>query len=107
MDRLAKLKITCSNVRIHAKFDLLGENHGKGIADLQQKMSKEEELVVEKEKRVVTLAEMCSLPGHACGPRVSRILNRQRRMQNRLSWICKLDLPLHSTTLMAGVNAST
>ena len=68
MDRLAKLKITCSNLRIRAKFDLLGENHGKEIADLQQKMSKEEELVVEKEKRVVTLAEMCSLPGHACGP---------------------------------------
>jgi hypothetical protein len=26
MDRLAKLKITCSNARIRAKFDLLGEN---------------------------------------------------------------------------------
>ena len=68
MDRLAKLKITCSNARIHAKFDLLGENHGKEITDLQQKMSKEEEFVAEKEKRVVTLAEMCSSPGHACSP---------------------------------------
>ena len=68
MDRLAKLKITCSNVRIRAKFDLLGENHGKEITDLQLKMSKEEEVVAEKEKRVATLVEMCSSPGHACSP---------------------------------------
>jgi len=68
MDRLAKLKITCSNVRIRAKFDLLGENHGKEITDLQLKMSKEEEVVAEKEKRVATLVETCSSPGHACSP---------------------------------------
>ena len=66
MDRLAKLKITCSNVRICAKFDLLGENHSKDITDLHQKMSTEEELVAEKEKRVVTLVETCSSPGHTC-----------------------------------------
>ena len=66
MDRLAKLKITCSNVRICAKFDLLGENHSKDITDLHQKMSTEEELVAEKEKRVVTLVQMCSSPGHTC-----------------------------------------
>ena len=67
MDRLAKLKITCSNVRIRAKFDLLGENHGKEITDLQQKMSKEE-VVADKEKRVVALVETCSSPGHTCSP---------------------------------------
>lgn len=68
MDRLAKLKITCSNVRIRAKFDLLGENHGKEITDLQLKRSKEEEVVAEKEKRVVTLVEICSSPEHTCSP---------------------------------------
>lgn len=68
MDRLAKLKITCSNARIRAKFDLLGENHGKEISDLQMKMSKEEEVVAEKEKRVVTLVESCSSPEHTCSP---------------------------------------
>lgn len=68
MDRLAKLKVTCSNVRIRAKLNLLGEDHGKEIVDLQQKMSQEEELVAEQEKRVVTLTEMCSLQGHACNP---------------------------------------
>ena len=68
MDRLAKLKITCFNVRIWAKFDLLSENHGQEIIDLQQKMSKEEEAVAEKEKRVVTLVETCSSPEHACSP---------------------------------------
>lgn len=68
MDRLAKLKITCSNVRIRAKLNLLGEDHGKEIVDLQQKMSQEEKLVAEQEKRVVTLTEMCSLQGHACNP---------------------------------------
>lgn len=68
MDRLAKLKVTCSNVRIRAKLNLLGEDHGKEIVDLQQKMSQEEKLVAEQEKRVVTLTEMCSLQGHACNP---------------------------------------
>lgn len=68
MDWLAKLKVTCSNVRILAKLDLLGADHGKEIIDLQQKMSKEEELVAEQEKRIVTLTEMCSLQGHACSP---------------------------------------
>lgn len=67
MDRLAKLKVTCSNVRFCAKLDLLGEDHGKEIIDLQQ-MSKEEELVAEQDNRVVTLTEMCSLQGQACNP---------------------------------------
>lgn len=66
MDRLAKMKITCSAVKIRSKFDLLGEKHGEEIIVQQQKMSKAEELVVEKEKRVVTLAEICGSPGHEC-----------------------------------------
>ena len=66
MDRLCKLKITCSTVKIRSRFDLLGEKHGEEIMNLKQEMCKAEQRVVEKEKGVVTLAELCSSPGHVC-----------------------------------------
>ena len=42
MDRLAKMKITCSTEKIRSKFDLLGEKHSEEIIVQQQKMSKAE-----------------------------------------------------------------
>ena len=107
MDRLAKLKLTCSNVRIRAKLDLLGEDHGKEIIDLQQ-MSKEEELVAEQEKRVVTLTVKCAVyKGMHAALIVFRILQRPKKIFNRLSWLCTLALPLHLTILMEGVSENT
>ena len=41
------MKVTCSAAKIRAKFDVLGENHGPEILDLQKKMSNEEEVVLE------------------------------------------------------------
>lgn len=66
VDRLAKMKVTCSNVRIRAKLDVLGENHDQEILDLQKKMSKDEQFVVDNKKTVATLTESCSAIGHVC-----------------------------------------
>lgn len=57
MDRLSKMKVTCSSVRVRSKLDVLGEKHDQEILDLQQKMSKDEQVVVDKEEAVTVLTE--------------------------------------------------
>ena len=103
MDRLAKGKVTCSNVRIRAKLDLLGENHGKEIIDLQKKMSKEEELVAEQEKTAVTFTEMCSLQGHACNPQCVQDISKAKKDLKQ----AKLDMTLHLTAFIQVVSGNT
>lgn len=66
MDRLSKMKVACSSVRVRAKLDVLGEKHDQEILDLQQKMSKEEQFVAGKEKALTMLTKSCTAIGHCC-----------------------------------------
>ena len=64
--RLSKIKVTCSAANVLAKFDVLGENHGQEILDLQKKMSNEEEVVLEHTRKVVAITDSCSSNEHPC-----------------------------------------
>ena len=60
------MKVTCSASKVRAKFDVLGENHGQEILELQKKMSSEEEFLVKQTKKVAAVAEVCRSHGHLC-----------------------------------------
>ena len=60
------MKVTCSAANVLAKFDVLGENHGQEILDLQKKMSNEEEVVLEHTRKVVAITDSCSSNEHQC-----------------------------------------
>ena len=60
------MKVTCSAAKIRTKFDVLGENHGPEILDLQKKMSNEEEVVLEHTRKVVAITDSCSSNEHPC-----------------------------------------
>ena len=60
------MKVTCSAAKVRAKFDVLGENHGPEILDLQKKMSNEEEVVLEHTRKVVAITDSCSSNEHPC-----------------------------------------
>ena len=64
--RLSKMKVTCSAAKVRAKFDVLGENHGQEILDLQKKLSNEEEVVLEHTRKVVAITDSCSSNEHLC-----------------------------------------
>lgn len=55
-DRLSKMKVSCSSARVRTKYDVLGENHGQELLDIQQEMSKDEDFILDKEKTVANLA---------------------------------------------------
>ena len=63
------MKVTCSAAKVRAKFDVLGENHGQEILDLQKKMSSEEEVVLEHTRKVVAITGSCSSNEHPCTQR--------------------------------------
>ena len=60
------MKVTCSAAKVRAKFDVLGENHGQEILDLQKKMSNEEEVVLEHTRKLVAITDSCSSNEHPC-----------------------------------------
>ena len=60
------MKVTCSAANVRAKFDVLGENHGQEILDLQKNMSNEEEVVLELTGKVVAITDSCSSNEHPC-----------------------------------------
>lgn len=84
MDRLSKMKVTCS------------------------KMSKDEQIVVDEEKAVCQLTESCgsALSDITVLKPVPRILKTQKGL-SRPSWLYVLALPLHLTTLMENWSGST
>ena len=61
-----RMKVTCSTAKVRAKFDVLGENHGQKILDLQKKLSNEKELVLEHTRKVVAITDSCCSNEHPC-----------------------------------------
>ena len=57
MDRLAKIKVTCSSARVREKLDILGEKHDQAVLDMQKTVSEVYQVVTEKEGQVANLAE--------------------------------------------------
>ena len=66
MDRLAKIKVTCSSDRVREKLDILGGKHDQAVLDMQKTVSEVYQVVTEKEAQVANLAEKCADAAHLC-----------------------------------------
>ncbi|XP_078351448.1 uncharacterized protein LOC144636162 [Oculina patagonica] len=67
LNRLAKMKVTCSSDKVREKLDVLGEMHDQAVVDVQKNMSEGHQTVAEKEAEVATLIERCgNTTGHIC-----------------------------------------
>ena len=66
MDRLAKIKVTCSSARVREKLDILREKHDQAVVDMQKTVSEVYQVVTEKEAQVANLAEKCADAAHIC-----------------------------------------
>ena len=77
MDRLAKMKITCSSARLRAKFDVLGENHDKKVMDTKKIISQSQQHAIEKKVIVKNILERCKAAQHVC---TSAYFSVRRRM---------------------------
>ena len=95
------MKVTCSAAKIRAKFEVLGENHGPEILDLQKKMSNEEEIVLEHTRKVVAITDSCSSNEHPCTQQCAE----SNVNYNKLRRTCILVLLLCLIILMESVSA--
>ena len=64
MDRLAKIKVTCSSAR--EKMDILGEKHDQAVLVIQKTVSEVYQVVTEKEAQAANLAEKCADTAQIC-----------------------------------------
>ena len=64
LDRLAKLKVTCSAGKLRGKLDLLGEKHNQVVFDIKSKISLDQQNVAEIEARAALRSEICASADH-------------------------------------------
>ena len=99
------MKVTCSAAKVHAKFDVLGENHGQEILDLQKKMPNEEEVALEHTRKVVAITDSCSSNEHPCTQQCADDATKAKCELKKLRRTCILVLLLRLIILMESVSA--
>ena len=99
------MKVICSAAKVRAKFDVLGENHGQEILDLQKKKSNGEEVVLEHTREVMSITDSCSANEHSCTQQCADDAGKAKYELKQAKRTCILVLLLHFIILMESVSA--